>query len=82
MATKKNENQEEIIIEIDIDKFMIDDLELMDKCNRGEEPLSKEVELFERIVVGGVRGKFKAHEMRKIRSAIIDALREASKNPN
>ena len=82
MATKKNENQEEIIIEIDIDKFMIDDLELMDKCNRGEEPLSKEVELFERIVVGGVRGKFKAHDMRKIRSAIIDALREASKNPN
>jgi hypothetical protein len=82
MATKKNENQEPIVIEVDIDKFMIDDLELMDKCNRGEEPLSKEIELFDRIVVGGVRGKFKAHEMRKIRTAIIEALRDAAKNPN
>jgi hypothetical protein len=82
MATKKNENQEPLIIEVDINKFMIDDLELMDKCNRGEEPLSKEIELFDRIVVGGVRGKFKAHEIRNIRTAILDALRNASKNPN
>lgn len=81
MATKKT-NDGDIVIDIDINKFMIDDLEMLDKCARGEASLSDEIAVFDRIVIGGVRGKYKAHEMRKIRDAVILSLRNAQKDPN
>jgi hypothetical protein len=81
MATKKNDNNE-LMVDVDMDKFMIDDLEILDKCARGEGTLSDEIDVFDRVVTGGVRGKFKAHEVRKIRDAVLNALRDASKNPN
>lgn len=78
MTTKKDQ----VVIDIDMSKFMIEDLELLDKCARGEKTLSDEIDLFERVVVGGVRGKYKATEIRKIRSSILDALRESANDPS
>jgi hypothetical protein len=78
MTTKKDQ----VVIDIDMNKFMIEDLELLDKCARGEKSLSDEIDLFERVVVGGVRGKYKATEIRKIRSTILDALRESANDPS
>lgn len=83
MTTKKNQtDMTPIEIDVDMDKFMIDDLEMLDKCARGEATLSDEIDVFERVVVGGVRGKYKAHEIRAIRKTILDALRNAAKDPS
>jgi hypothetical protein len=82
MATKKTVNENALVIDIDMNNFMIDDLEILDKCARGEASLSDEIAVFERIVVGGVRGKYKAHEIRNIRDSVLNSLRNASKDPN
>lgn len=78
----KKVTSDTLVIEIDMDVFMIDDLEMLDKVARGEASLSDEIAIFEKVVVGGVRGKFKAHEVRKIRDAVLDALRNSAKDPN
>ncbi len=69
-------------IDIDIDKFLVEDLEVLDKATRREASLSQEIDVFERVVIGGVRGKYKASEIRKIRDAVLNALITASNDPN
>lgn len=69
-------------INIDIDKFLVEDLEVLDKATRREASLSQEIDVFERVVIGGVRGKYKASEIRKIRDAVLNALITASNDPN
>lgn len=81
MATKKNDVAP-IEIEVNMDLFMIDDLEVLDRIARGEGSLSDEIDVFERVVVGGVRGKYKAHEIRNIRKAVLDSLRNAANDPS
>jgi hypothetical protein len=75
MATK-------LEINIDLDQFMVEDLEILDKATRREATLTQEIDVFDRVVVGGVRGKYKASEIRKIRDAVLSALITASNDPN
>lgn len=75
MATK-------LEINIDLDQFMVEDLEILDKATRREATLTQEIDVFDRVVVGGVRGKYKASEIRKIRDAVLEALITASNDPN
>ena len=83
MATKKNQTDvTPIEIEVDMNKFMIDDLEILDKCARYEMSLSDEIDVFDRVVVGGVRGKYKANEIRAIRKAVLDSLRNSANDPS
>lgn len=79
MPPKKTDSVE---IEVNMDLFMIDDLEILDKCARGEGSLSDEIDVFDRVVVGGVRGKYRAGEIRKIRAAVLDSLRNGAKDPS
>lgn len=81
MPAKKT-TADHVEIEVNMDSFMIDDLEILDKCARGEGSLSDEIDVFDRVVVGGVRGKYRAGEIRQIRAAVLDSLRNASKDPN
>jgi len=81
MAPKKV-NADNLTIEIDMDVFMIDDLEMLDKCARGEASLSDEIAIFDKVVVGGIRGKYRAVDIRKIRTAILEALSNSAKDPN
>lgn len=76
MATKKT-----IQIDVNIDNFTVEDLEVIDKATRGEASLTDEIAVFDRVVVGGVR-HMKATDIRKIRNAILDALVEDANNPN
>lgn len=69
-------------IKIDLDQFMVEDLEILDKATRREATLTQEIDVFDRVVVGGVRGKFKASEIRKIRDAVLNALVSAANDPN
>jgi hypothetical protein len=69
-------------INIDLDQFMVEDLEILDKATRREATLTQEIDVFDRVVVGGVRGKYKASEIRKIRDAVLSALITASNDPN
>jgi hypothetical protein len=69
-------------INIDLDQFMVEDLEILDKATRREATLTQEIDVFDRVVVGGVRGKYKASEIRKIRDAVLNALITASNDPN
>jgi hypothetical protein len=69
-------------INIDLDQFMVEDLEILDKATRREATLTEEIDVFDRVVVGGVRGKFKASEIRKIRDAVLNALVAAANDPN
>lgn len=82
MATKETPATETLIIDVDMTKFMIEDLETLDKCARQEKSLSDEIDVFDRVVVGGVRGKYKAADIRKIRSTILTALRDAANDPS
>jgi len=82
MAAKETPVKESIMIDVDMDKFMIEDLETLDKCARGEKSLSDEIDVFERVVVGGVRGKYKAADIRKIRTIILNALRDSANDPS
>lgn len=82
MANKAKTEITPIVIDIDMDKFMIEDLETLDKCARGEKTLSDEIDLFERVVVGGVRGRYRATDIRKIRSEILAALRASANDPS
>lgn len=76
MATKKT-----IQIDVNIDNFTVEDLEVIDKATRGEASLTDEIAVFDRVVTGGVR-HMKATDIRKIRNAILDALVEDANNPN
>jgi len=69
-------------INIDLDQFMVEDLEILDKATRREATLTQEIDVFDRVVVGGVRGKYKASEIRRIRDAVLSALITASNDPN
>ena len=80
MAAKKQDG--ELIIDVNMDLFMIEDLETLDKAARGEKTLSDEIDVFDRIVTGGVRGKYRALEIRKIRSIILEALKAAAQDPS
>lgn len=73
---------EKLEITVDMTKFMVEDLEVIDAVIRGEKPWTAEIDVFERVVVGGVRGKYPAHYIRKIRDAILDNLREAANDPS
>lgn len=82
MSTAKKTTKPQIEIEIDIDKLMVEDLEIIDKATRREASLSDEIEVFDRVVVGGVRGKYKASQIRMIRDAVLDALVSDVNDPN
>lgn len=70
-----------MIVDVDIDNFTVMDLEALDKATRGEATLTDEIEVFDRVIVGGVR-HMKASEIRKIRQAILDALVKDANDPN
>lgn len=70
-----------MIVDVDIDNFTVMDLEVLDKATRGEATLTDEIEVFDRVIVGGVR-HMKASEIRKIRQAILDALVKDANDPN
>lgn len=68
-------------IDIDIDKFTVMDLEIIDKASRGESTLTDEINVFDKVVVGGVR-EMKASDIRKIRNAVLEALVKDANDPN
>lgn len=76
MATKKT-----IQIDVNIDEFTVEDLEVIDKATRGEASLSDEIAVFDRVVMGGVR-HMKATDIRTIRNTILDALVKDANSPN
>lgn len=82
MTNKTKTENVTIMVDVNMDKFMIEDLEMLDKCARGEKSLSDEIDIFDRVVVGGVRGKFKATDIRKIRNTILEALRNSANDPS
>ena len=82
MSAKEVPTKESITVDIDMDLFMIEDLETLDKCARGEKTLSDEIDVFDRVVKGGVRGKYKAADIRKIRTVILTALRDSANDPS
>lgn len=68
-------------LDVNIDDFTVEDLEIIDKATRGEASLADEIAIFNRVVVGGVR-HMKATDIRKIRNTILDALVKDANNPN
>jgi len=79
VTTKVVKKQTEI--DIDIDKFTVMDLEIIDKASRGEATLTDEINVFDKVVIGGIRG-MKASEIRKIRNAVLEALVKDANDPN
>jgi hypothetical protein len=82
MTDKKEAVNQPLEIVVDMSKFMVEDLEILDAVIRGDKPWTAEIDVFERVVVGGVRGKYPAHYIRKIRDEILKNLREASNDPS
>lgn len=80
-AKKSVQQKAQMIVDVDIDNFTVMDLEVLDKATRGEATLTDEIEVFDRVIVGGVR-HMKASEIRKIRQAILDALVKDANDPN
>ncbi len=78
---KPAQQKAQMTVDVDIDNFTVMDLEVLDKATRGEATLTDEIEVFDRVVVGGVR-HMKASDIRKIRNAILDALVKDANDPN
>lgn len=71
---------EELKFEVDLDLLELDDLEVLDMSREGV-TMRDYLDVLDRIVAGGVRGKsYKVTDMRQMGDAILEATREAA-NP-
>ena len=71
----------EVGIEIDLDQLFIDDLELLDGLAAGRIAGTALLDLLDRVVVGGVRGRgLRFTQMKEIGAALMAAMNDAT-NP-
>jgi hypothetical protein len=71
---------EELKFEVDLDLLELDDLEILDMSKEGA-TMREYLDVLDRIVAGGVRGKgYKVTDMRQMGDAILAATRDAA-NP-
>jgi len=71
---------DELKFEVNLDLLELDDLEILDMSKEGA-TMREYLDVLDRIVVGGVRGKgYKVTDMRQMGDAILEATREAA-NP-
>jgi hypothetical protein len=72
---------EEVGIEIDLEQLFIDDLELIGDLATGQVAGKALLDLLDRVVVGGVRGRgWRFTQLREIGAALTAAMNDAA-NP-
>jgi len=72
---------EDIKVAVDLDQFELDDLEILDMSRVGGVTMREYLDVLDRLVVGGVRGKgYRGTQLKALAEAINEAVK-AETNP-
>jgi len=67
---------EDIKLSVDLDQFELDDLEILDMSKSGGVTMREYLDVLDRLVVGGVRGKgYKGTQLKALAEAINEAVK-------